>query len=248
MKKIVSTIVTFCMLFGLFALPANAAKEATARQAVIECFETERGTNPYVDVHPNEWFYEYVLAMYASDLMTGLSKDTFGPYVILARAQFAVIVYRFMGGDAVWQSTIEQNPEAFPNRFADVEEEQWYTNAVKFAAAAGIVTGYTDSGLFGTGDEINREQMAVMMYRLAEFINKEQQDETLSYDLSTKAELTGYADYKSVNEFAERAMEWVVSQGIITGKDYETRLDPQGSATRAECATIVTRFILSAKA
>lgn len=249
MKKIVSMIVTFCMLLGLFVLPVSAADELSVQQNIqdeIEAFDVAE--LPYEDVHSEDWFYDYVGAMYESELMTGLTETTFGPNETLARAQFAVIVYRFVGGDNTFGDAIAQNPDEFPNNFPDVAEGEWYTNAIKFAAAAGIVTGYTDTGLFGTGDQINREQMAVMMFRLAKFLNEMTEEGApeaeLPYDMAVSADFSSFADAASVSEYAQDAMKWVVGQAIISGKDNETRLDPQGAATRAECATIFTRFIV----
>ena len=65
----------------------------------------------------------------------------------------------------------------------------------------------------------------------------------LGYDVSEKADFSKFADASSVSSFAREAMQWAVGTGIITGKDNETRIDPQGNANRAECATIITRFL-----
>lgn len=97
-----------------------------------------------------------------------------------------------------------------------------------------VVTGYSDTGKFGPADKINREQMAVMMYRYANY---------KKYDTSQKADFSKFVDAAKVSAFAEEAMQWAVGNGIITGKDNGIRLDPQGNATRAECAAIIQRFI-----
>ena len=96
------------------------------------------------------------------------------------------------------------------------------------------MTGYSDSGRFGPSDSITREQIATMMYRYA--LYKE-------YDVSEKTDFTRFIDSDKVNTFAKEAMQWAVGNGIITGKYQETVLDPQGNATRAECATIIMRFM-----
>lgn len=98
----------------------------------------------------------------------------------------------------------------------------------------GVVNGYSNTGKFGPADNINREQMAVMMYRYAQFLGK---------DTSESADYGRFSDGTAVNEFAKQAMSWVVGTGIISGKDNGTRLDPQGNANRAECATIIMRFL-----
>lgn len=177
----------------------------------------------FTDVTYDSWYYGYVEYVYALELMTGLNDTYFGAADPLARAQFAVILYRMNGEPQVNYSA----------RFPDVADGQWYTNAILWANDQGVVTGYADTGLFGPGDNINREQMAVMMYRFAQ---------SKGYDTSTKADFSSYADASQVNEFAREAMQWAVGTGIISGKDNGTRLDPQGNANRAECATIITRF------
>ena len=121
----------------------------------------------------------------------------------------------------------------YSNRFPDVPDKQWFTNAILWANDIGVVNGYTDTGLFGTGDMINREQMAVMMYRYANY---------MKYDTSQKADFSKFQDADSVNEFAKEAMQWAVGSGIISGADGGTKLNPQGNANRAECATIIMRF------
>ena len=178
----------------------------------------------FTDINDTDWFYESVKYVYDNGLMTGLNETTFGPYENLARAQFAVILHRMND-----EPSIE-----YTNKFPDVANEQWYTDAILWASDIGVVTGYSDTGNFGPGDNINREQMAVMMYRYANY---------LGYDTSASADFSKFKDAKNVNEFAKEAMTWAVGAGIITGKDNETRLDPQGSASRAECATIIMRFM-----
>ena len=114
---------------------------------------------PFTDVPKGAWFYGTVADVYEKGLMTGLTDTIFGPNDKLARAQFATILWRMEDEPAV----------AFEQKFPDVPDSQFYTKAVLWAADAGIVTGYTDTGKFGPGDNINREQMAVMMFRYADY-------------------------------------------------------------------------------
>ena len=178
----------------------------------------------FSDVTTSSWYYGYVEYVYALELMTGLNDTYFGAADPLARAQFAVILHRMNGEPKV----------AYSPQFPDVANGQWYTDAILWAADTGVVTGYSDTGNFGPGDEINREQMAVMMYRYAQ---------AKGYDTSTKADFSRYQDASQVDGFAVEAMRWAVGTGIITGKDNGTRLDPKGNANRAECATIINRFV-----
>ena len=180
---------------------------------------------PYKDVTENDWFYDYVYDVYVKELMTGLNETTFGPAQGLVRAQFAVIVYRMEGSPEV----------AFDaNKFPDVPAGQFYSEAVIWAAENGIVTGYTSNGHFGPNDPITREQMATMMFRYANY---------KKMDTSEEKDLSSFPDGGSVQAFAKDAMEWCTAKGIISGKGNEPKiLDPQGSTSRAECATIISRY------
>ena len=178
---------------------------------------------PFEDVHETEWFYNYVKYVNCNELMTGLNPKQFGPGQTLARAQFATILYRMENQPAI----------EYTGKFPDVADGIWYTDPILWASEAGVVTGYTNTGLFGPADNINREQMAVMMYRYAKY---------KKYDTSEMADFSKFADAGKVNEFAKEAMQWAVGTGIITGKDNGTRIDPQGNAARAECAAIIMRF------
>ena len=179
---------------------------------------------PFEDVKEDEWYYNAVYYNYVIKTMTGKDDTHFAPNESLARAQFALILYR-----------MNDTPDVeYKATFPDVADGIWYTDAILWAADTKVVTGYTDSGKFGPADLINREQMAVMMYRYANY--KE-------YESDESADISGYADAGKVSAFAKDAMEWAVGNGIISGKNEGTILDPQGNATRAECATIIMRFI-----
>ena len=178
----------------------------------------------FEDVREGDWYEDAVQYVYDNTIMTGLNDTKFGSNDTLARAQFAVILYR-----------MNEEPEVeYKATFPDVADNLWYTDAILWASSINVVTGYTDTGLFGPADKINREQMAVMMYRYAKY---------KGYDTSKKAEFSNFRDASSVSAYAKEAMQWAVGSGIISGKNNGTQLDPQGNATRAECATIIQRFI-----
>lgn len=179
---------------------------------------------PYEDVSESDWFYDGVYYNYAAKTMTGKDDTHFAPLENLARAQFAVIIHRMNGKPEVEYKKI----------FPDVADNVWYTEAILWASDAEVVTGYTDTGLFGPADNITREQMAVMMYRYAKYHG---------YDTGNMAEFSEFEDASSVSSFAVDAMKWAVGNGIITGKYNGTRIDPQGKALRGECALIIQRFI-----
>lgn len=176
----------------------------------------------FVDVKEDDWFYKSVKYVFENGLMLGTSDTTYNPLMLLSRAQFAVILYRINGSPEV----------EYTAKFADVPDNTWYTNAVLWANAEGVINGYPN-GLFGSEDNISREQMALMMYRYAN---------TKGYDTSVKAELSHFPDASKVSGYAQEALEWAVGNGIITGKG-TGNLDPLGEASRAECATIIMRFM-----
>ncbi len=213
-------------------LADDEASEAEVTAAVRTLDDAKAGLEkksipklPYMDVKEGDWFYDYVYDVYVKKLLTGLDETTFGPVQDLVRAQFAVIVYRLEGAPEV-----EFDAEKFP----DVTEGQFYSKAVIWAAENGIVTGYSNNGHFGPNDPITREQMAAMMFRYANYKKK---------DTSGKKSLSSFPDGSSVQVFAAEAMEWCTAEGIISGKGNEPKiLDPQGSTSRAECATIISRY------
>lgn len=183
---------------------------------------------PFVDVdmETGDWYYNAVYYNYDREIMNGVDLDHFEPLSNLARAQFAIILHNIEGKPST----------AYEPKFKDVADGEWYTEAIMWASSNKIVTGYTDgSERFGWGDNILREQMAVMMHRYAENFK--------NYNVSDTADFDRFEDAQSVSAYAEEAMKWAVGTGIITGKDNGTRLDPQGYASRAECAIIIQRFL-----
>lgn len=177
------------------------------------------------DVNTGDWFYEPVGKMSAQSIMTGMSAGTFGPAVNLSRAQFATILYRMEGSPEV----------AYTHRFPDVPENQFYTSPVMWASldSVGIVGGYAN-GQYGPADNITREQMALMMWRYAKY-------KEYSVNVTDSDALSSYPDKGNVSSFASDAMKWAVGIGLITGT--QGKLDPQGEASRAQCATIIMRFL-----
>ena len=192
----------------------KTALDQVATAEIDEIFE---------DIALDDWFCDEVTFVYQKGIMTGLNEKTFAPYDYLYRAQMALVLYRMSGEEAG-----EYEPV-----FPDVEDNMFYTDAVLWAQKAGIVTGYTDVNLFRPGSVISRQEMALMLYRYANY---------KGYDTGAKADLTQYEDAGAVSGFALDAMEWAVGSGIISGKYEQTQLDPLGSMSRAECAIMISRF------
>jgi hypothetical protein len=129
---------------------------------------------------------------------------------------------------------LEGNPAATSgNPFADVASRNWYSDAVVWANAKGIVKGY-DSDTFGTNDFITREQLVTILYRYAQY---------KGYDVSVGEDtnILSYVDALNISEYAIPAIQWACGAGVMQGDG--AKLDPQGSATRAQVAAMLMRFI-----
>ena len=116
--------------------------------------------------------------------------------------------------------------------FPDVSEDSYYSEAVEWAVSEHILAGY-QTGLFGGGDRVTREQIAVFLFRYAG---------QRGYDTGASAELTGYGDAGEVSAFAREAVGWANALGLMTGRAPD-RLAPKDEATRAEVAEVLRRFV-----
>lgn len=175
----------------------------------------------FIDVANSDWFYDSVRYVFEQKLMNGISVTEFAPNANLTRAMLVTILYR-----------IENEPLCGYSLFEDVEKDMWYSKSIAWASENNIVKGVGE-GMFAPNANITREQIAVILYNYANFKNK---------STDNKATLDKYADNSSVSVWAEDAIEWAVSEGIITGKTLTT-LEPLGQATRAEAATMLMRYI-----
>lgn len=156
-------------------------------------------------------------------MMSGYGNGIFGPNNNLSRAQLCQILYNKEGRPAV----------TYTNIFTDVAEVAWYFDAVTWAAANGIVEGYGNS-LFGLDDPITREQLAVMLYRHAQY--KGMAAVTLAENL------TEFADADKISGYAVQAMNWAVNTGVVGGYEDKT-LRPQNNVTRAQVTQMLKNFI-----
>ena len=179
-------------------------------------------TEPFADVSRGDWFYEAVQYVYDKGMMTGVSADRFAPASTTTRGMIVTILYRLENEPAV----------SGGSAFTDVENGAWYADAVAWAAANDIVNG-TSATTFAPNSPITREQMATMLYRFAQYKGMDA--------VTLQENLTGYPDGDQVSDYAIPAMNWAVGQGLIAGMENGT-LVPQGSATRAQVATILMRF------
>ena len=198
-------------------------KKLTDAEAAIEELKKQDEWS-YEDVAEDDWFYDEVYFVTEKDLMTGIvPKEIFGPFEKLNRAQFATILYRMEGEPAV---ETDQG-------FQDVVKGEWYADGVNWAAEKGIVNGYDGGESFGPADMITREQMAVMLYRYAQY---------KGYDITKSEDYDAFEDASEVSAYAVDAMKWAVGNGIIKGKD-STYIDPLGETIRGECAVMLARVV-----
>ena len=174
------------------------------------------------DVSADDWFYEDVQFVVENGLFQGTGDDVFSPAANMTRAMLVTVLYRLEGEPAVYGTS----------SFADVQNGKWYTNAVIWAAKNGIVSGY-DNGLFGTNDNVTREQMAAILFRYASY---------KGYSVARNNNLSQYADAGEIHSYALSAMKWANAVGLINGRTNST-LVPGGTATRAEVAAIFHRFV-----
>ena len=183
--------------------------------------ETPVSSLPFGDVKTADWFYNDVKYVYDKGMMAGTAADVFAPNATTTRAMIVTILYRLEGSPAVTGTSA----------FVDVPAGQWYTDAVNWAAANQIVKG-TSATTFAPNDSITREQMAAILYRYAQY---------KGYDVTKKADLSGYSDNGQVSAYAKDALAWANAAKLINGVT-NTTLAPQGNATRAQVSAILHRF------
>ena len=176
---------------------------------------------PFPDVTEGDWFYDAVRYAYETGLMDGVGDSLFAPNSQTTRAQLVTILHRLAG---------EPEPGG-DSGFADVAAGTWYTDAVAWAAQNGIVNGVSDTQ-FVPGDDITREQLAVILYRYATY---------QGYDVSQRADLSGFVDAGTISTYAQEALSWANAQGLVLGFEDDS-LRPQGTATRAQIAAVLMRF------
>lgn len=202
-----------------FTMPASAVTVKVAYvkddAAVVE------PTTGFNDVADKDWFADAVKYVADKGMMNGTSKTTFGPNDSTTRGMIVTVLYR-----------LENEPSAAAASFTDVVSGQYYTDAVAWANANGIVTGY-GNGKFGPNDVVTREQFAAILYRYAQY---------KKYDVSVGEDtnILSYADAQSVSAYAIPAMQWAGGAGIVNGSN--GKLNPQNNATRAEVAAMLMRY------
>ncbi len=207
----------------------------------------------FTDVDKDAWYYNYVSYAYTHDLMKGTSDTTFEPGTTMTRAMFVRLFANLDGAD------LSQYTET---KFEDVDMDSWYGTAVAWAEQNGVVNG-TSETTFSPSDEITREQMCTLLVNYAEYaeIDLSGGIGQILADLLAAMGLEGddidlseldalmdsitlddmFPDAANVSDWAKEAVEICAKAGIINGKG-DGSLDPQGTASRAEVATLITNF------
>ncbi len=212
-----------------FAQPPRKVKVTItfkdAEIVVIEPTCKEDHTCPmfiFDDLYRRQWYHDGIHYCLENSLMNGTGRYTFEPDTVTNRAMIVTILWRLEGKPVV----------NYAMSFKDVPSDAWYTEAIRWAAAEGIVNGYS-AAEFGPEDEITREQLATILYR---------------YEQNNGGGFKGmwmfrmdYSDIAEVSDWAYEAMCWMSMNQVLNGKPGNL-LDPQGSATRAEAATMLYRY------
>ena len=180
----------------------------------------------FVDADASAWYHDGVHWALDKGVMNGVSPKYFNPNGDTSRAMVVTMLWRMEGSPAY----------VGMSEFTDVENTDWYGQAVRWASAEGIVEGYTQSGnkVFNPNGAVTREQLAAILYRYAQY---KKQDVSVGEDTN----ILSYDDAFSVSTWAMAAMQWAVGSGAVSGRT-NTTLNPKNTATRAEIATIIMRY------
>ena len=203
-----------------------AACEVSGTVAVYQLGSEDLTVLPFTDVNSDDWFLAAVQYVYENGRMAGTSSTTFQPEVNLTRAMAAQVLYNLEGQPAVTGDTT----------FTDAAAAgEWAVKAITWAEQTGVVAGIGD-GLFDPTANVTREEFAQMMYNYASY--KE-------YDLTREGDLSQFEDASAISGWAETAMSWANGSGLINGHEATGLIDPAGTTTRAQAASIITNFDLN---
>ncbi|MFR0735166.1 MAG: S-layer homology domain-containing protein [Oscillospiraceae bacterium] len=212
---------------------ADCFHDGKETRTCATCSETESRIVPandgncpskdFQDLDCTCWYHEGVDFALDQGFMVGMGDGRFLPNGELTRGQLMTILYRMAG-----------EPEAAETTpFADVKMDQYYGQAIAWAAENGIAKGITDTR-FAPNTAVTREQLVTFLFRYAQFSHE---------DVKGVCDLTEFADHKAVSDFAREPMAWAVDTGILTGMD--GLLNPKGDATRAQIATMLLRYFVA---
>lgn len=177
---------------------------------------------PFADVPSGSWYYDDVAYVYDTGLMTGLTATAFGPNLSTTRGMIVTILWR-----------MENEPAAKHGcPFADVRRGSYYEQAIAWASENGIVTGF-DASTFAPDRAITREQLAAILFRFAAYRGMDA--------VTLRENLSSFQDQAAISAYAVSALNWAVGEGLMQGTG--DKLEPTGSATRAQVAAMLRRFM-----
>ena len=203
-----------------------AACEVSGTVSVYQLGSEDLTVLPFADVDGGEWFLTAVQYVYENGRMAGTSSTTFQPEVNLTRAMAAQVLYNLESQPTVTGDTT----------FTDAADAgDWAVKAITWAEQTGVVAGIGD-GLFDPTANVTREEFAQMMYNYASY--KE-------YDLTLEGDLSQFEDASAISGWAETAMSWANGGGLINGHEATGLIDPAGTTTRGQAASIITNFDLN---
>ena len=206
---------------GIYTFSMPAGNVTVAGTMVPEEATQEWPPSPFDDVSEGDWYYDSVYYVYAYGLMNGTAEATFNPDGATTRGMLVTILYRMEGSP--------QGGGWSP--FTDVDPELYYAQPIAWAAWNGIVKGITET-TFSPDAPVTRQQMAAILYRYAAW---------KKWDVSQQGNLFQFTDWEQIQEYARTPLAWASAAGLIQGKENNI-LDPAGTATRAQVATILQRF------
>ena len=211
----------------VFATSKKEYLSSSEKNSIMSSFQvkdTVKRTNgiAFTDVKKGDWYYDSVKKVSDDGIIKGSNAYTYSPNGKLSRGMLATILWRMEG-----------SPKATGGKnFSDVKSGEYYYEAIKWATSKGIVNGY-DNGKFGPSNNITREQLAVMLCNYARYKKK---------NVSKLANISGYTDSKSVSTYAKASVQWAIQNKIISGKSNGKKIDPKGTATRAEVAAMIQNY------
>ena len=210
LKRVVVLTLALVLLLSVLTPAASAWRETPS-------------SNPFTDVHPNQWHHDNVSWAWVNGITTGTSPTTFGPDSNVTRAQFATFIHRVAG-----------RPSTSPSTFADSGTIPGFAiNAVGWASSTGVTTGFLNDNTYRPNSNITREQIATMLHRHAQNIGMDTTVPTTALD--------AFPDKEHVSDWATSAMRWAVHHRIITG--INGNLASQSNASRAMTVTMLNRFV-----
>lgn len=228
MKKTISSLLIFVLVLSLFLIPVSGANHT------------------FTDVDPESWYSEGVSYVWEKGLMQGVSSQQFAPHKPVTRAMMVTVLWRLAGSPMIGYEELMQENQYW--LLSDIPENAYYETAALWAKTNGIMEGYAvpydpkdpPNGLqvyaFRPHRILTREQLATVLYRYAKWVGIATSE--------TKTPNTTFPDNDTVSSWAQEAMTWCTSTGLIHGTTQNgiTLLSPKNSTTRAQLATTLMRF------